>query len=210
MDALFTALRNYQIQPLGKQRKSAVLIPLIKREGTWHILYEVRSHLVSQAGTSSFPGGRVEGNESYEEAAIRETMEELNLERQHIDVIAELDYIVSERDVIHCFVGIISDVEFEEIKPNEEVAELYTLPVTYILENEPEYFEVASQVEGMAEFLQDILGYGPEYAASHHVQNIPFYQLEKYRLWGYTANLTVRFAEILKMYGFEDWEWDDE
>ncbi len=48
----------------GNRKESAVLIPLIKVDGEWHILYEVRSQLVSQAGDSSFPGGKVEPGET--------------------------------------------------------------------------------------------------------------------------------------------------
>ena len=39
----------------------------------------MRSEHISQPGEISFPGGRVEDGETFQEAAIRETCEELNL-----------------------------------------------------------------------------------------------------------------------------------
>src|SRR5690625_1817178 len=84
-------IQNYEPKIYGNRRESAVLLPLIKRDGEWHILYEVRSQIVSQAGDSSFPGGSVEDGETFKEAAIRETMEELNLHENNIQMIGEID-----------------------------------------------------------------------------------------------------------------------
>ncbi len=52
----------------------------------------------------SFPGGQVEENESFKEAAIRETIEELNILEENIEVIGELDYVVSYyNSTVHAF-----------------------------------------------------------------------------------------------------------
>lgn len=49
-------------------------------------MYEIRSQHVSQPGEVSFPGGRVEEGETYQQAAIRETVEELNIEPEQVHV----------------------------------------------------------------------------------------------------------------------------
>ena len=193
-----TAIQNYEPKIYGDIRKSAVLLPLIKRNGEWHILYEVRSQAVSQAGDSSFPGGRVEAGETFEAAAIRETMEELSLREDNIKIIGEIDYIVNHRMVIYCFVGELVDVEFEDIEPNLEVEKVYTVPVQYFLNNDPSYFEVAFDPVFDEQFLEDLESDLPSFQFSQHKECIPYYEIQGHRLWGYTANLTNRFIKIIQ------------
>ena len=58
----------------------AVLVPLVESEQGWQVLYEVRAaKLHRQPGEVCFPGGRLEGAESPEECALRETWEELGI-----------------------------------------------------------------------------------------------------------------------------------
>lgn len=191
-------MENYIPKIYGKHRRSAVLLPLIQVDGEYHVLYEVRSRHVSQPGDSSFPGGKVEADETYEEAAVRETMEELNLERDNIQVFGEMDYIVSERMIIRCFVGEIIGVNVEEIEPNLEVETVYTLPLDYLIKNKPAHFSVNLKPT----FEEDILAIqedkGYEFELIEHKHKIPYYDIEDYSLWGFTANLTERFIEIIR------------
>lgn len=39
--------KNYEAKAIGQQNKYSVLLPLVEVEGEWHILYEVRSSVVS-------------------------------------------------------------------------------------------------------------------------------------------------------------------
>ena len=124
-------------KPMDSKGKYAVLIALIENEGIWEVIYELRSKsLRSQPGEVSFPGGRVEEGETFKQAAIRETMEELNLKMDNIKVLGELDYLVSYANFsIHCFVGIISGITFDKIVPSEdEVDIIFTVPLDYFLE----------------------------------------------------------------------------
>lgn len=191
-------MENYIPKIYGKRRRSSVLLPLIQVNGKYHVLYEVRSRHVSQSGDSSFPGGKVEADETYEEAAVRETMEELNLNRENIQVFGEMDYIVSERMMIRCFVGEIIGVTVEEIEPNLEVETVYTLPLDYLIENNPSHFSVNLTPT----FEEDIIAVqedkGYEFELIEHKHKIPYYDIEKHSLWGFTANLTERFIEIIR------------
>ena len=72
-------ISNRKGRPLGIEKDFSVLLPLIKVKDELHILYEVRSkNLDTQPGEISFPGGMVENGETYKDAAVRETIEELN------------------------------------------------------------------------------------------------------------------------------------
>lgn len=191
-------IKNYDAAIYGVRKKSAVLLPLIKVDGEVHVLYEVRSQAVSQAGDSSFPGGRVEKGESFEEAAVRETMEELNLDRENIKVIGEIDYIVNQHVMIHCFVGELIDVEVSDIKPNLEVEQIYTIPLDYLLRNKPAYFKVGFDPIFEEQFLEELEREQKRYNLTNMKEKIPYYQIKTHSLWGFTANLTERFIQIIK------------
>lgn len=191
-------MKDYEPKIYGNRKESSVLIPLIQVDGEWHILYEVRSKLVSQAGDSSFPGGKVEPGETYEEAAVRETTEELNLKRENIKVHGEMDFIIGQYMIIRCFVGEITGVEISDIYPNEEVETIYSVPVQYFLDNDPTYFSVRYNPSLDKEFEKSLGENEFERKLSNHGDKIPVYEIKHHSLWGYTANLTSRFIDIIR------------
>lgn len=198
IDNIKQVIQEYQPKIYGNHKKSAVLLPLIKVADEWHVLYEVRSELVSQAGDSSFPGGRVEDGETYEEAAVRETTEELNIVKENIVVHGEIDYIASENIIIHCFVGELINLDIEDIHPNEEVEKIYTVPLNYLLENDPSYFSVQFNPILEKEFVKNQEEDEYEFKFGESSQKILYYKVANHSLWGFTANLTQRFIEIIR------------
>ena len=78
---------------IGDFDKSAVMILLVEENEEVSIVFEVRAlKLRSQPGDVCLPGGRVELNEDPKETSVRESMEELNLKREQIDIIGSMDY----------------------------------------------------------------------------------------------------------------------
>lgn len=191
------SIQAYQARPLGKQRYFAVLLPLIEVDGDIHILYEVRSKNISQPGETSFPGGAVEAGETFEQAAVRETMEELLLERHQIQLFGEIDYIVNDFAVIRCYVGKLLHVKVEEIHPNSEVDSVFTIPLRYFQDHKPIYYATEVHYKQAEDFPFHLLPQGKNYKFRRGMHHIPFYELQENRLWGFTANLTDRFIEIL-------------
>lgn len=198
LDKIKQFMKEYEPEPLGNQRDYAVLLPLIDLAGEIHVLYEVRSQTISQPGETSFPGGAVEKWETVEEAAIRETMEELNLSRENIEVYGEMDFIVNERQVIHCFVGKLLNVHPDNLIVNEEVDSVFTIPLSYLLTNEPEYHATSMRTEHDADFPFDLISNGDKFKWNRFKHYIPFYRLPGHYLWGYTANFTHRFTQMLQ------------
>lgn len=193
-------IQHYDAQALGVQRGYAVLLPLIKREGEWHVLYEVRSQHISQPGDTSFPGGRIEPGEAPKEAAIRETMEELNIKQENIKVYGEIDYIIAANRIIYCYVGEVTGIDFEDIYPNIEVERLFTIPLNHLLENGPTLYQLKFEHKDdeSKSFPFHLINKGTNYPFNEIRQKIPFYHIPDEVLWGFTANLTDRFIQIIK------------
>lgn len=191
-------IEQYDPKPIGRQREFAVFLPLIRVEGKLHILFEKRSQIVSQPGETSFPGGAVEKGETYKEAAIRETQEELNLDSDQIVVYGEIDFIATQSHIIHCFVGELVNCELETIQPNEEVELLFTVPLTYFINQHPEYHSIDLRVEHKEDFPFDLISNGSEHKWSPRKQTIPFYRIKDQFLWGFTAQFTHRFIELIQ------------
>lgn len=189
---------EYEPKALHVKREYAVLIPVIMVNGFPHILYEVRSQNISQPGDTSFPGGKVEPGESYQDAAIRETTEELQIPVDSIQVIGEMDFIVQNNSIIHSFIGEITGIDIKDIVWNEEVAEIYTVPIRYFLENEPDYYSVDMMVTHPKDFPYDRIPNGKNYKFRNARTKIAFYNLEDHYLWGFTASLTQRLISLVK------------
>lgn len=190
-------LANRSPKPLGLERTYAVLLPLVYWDQQWQILYQLRSEAISQPGEVSFPGGRVEAGESYREAAIRETVEELNISADRIDILGELDYLVFGKSMIRCFVGILQG-DWTDIVPNEEVAKLFTLPLAELKQLEPTYYQLDSIIDPESNFPFERIRGGKEYPFSHHQRLVPFYEGLPENLWGMTAQFTQRFVELVR------------
>ena len=62
---------------MGERGGSAVLVPLVRQNGEYCLLYEIRSAAVRQPGEVCFPGGKRENGETAVQCALRETREEL-------------------------------------------------------------------------------------------------------------------------------------
>ena len=83
-------------------RNAAVMIPLVRLTEPFSkssesfdlknagILFEVRSIRIGQGGEICFPGGRIEPRENPEDAAVRETAEELLVPEGNVECIAPM------------------------------------------------------------------------------------------------------------------------
>lgn len=93
---MFERLNKRIPNRIEKEKVSAVLIPLIKKDDGYHILFEVRSNKLShQPGEICFPGGKKELGETSMQTAVRETCEELLVSKSDIKFYGPLDYFLS-------------------------------------------------------------------------------------------------------------------
>ncbi len=187
-------------KPIDIKKEFAVLIPLIRKNDKWHVIYELRSQYITQPGEISFPGGRVEIGESHEEAAVRETVEELNIAEEKIEVLGELDFLVSYENItINCFLGLVSDVKLKDIKPNkDEVDHIFTVPLDFLMETDPDVYHLGMKTILSEKFPYNLIPNGREYNWRNGTRSIEFYHYNDYTIWGYTAKMTKQFIDILK------------
>lgn len=127
---------NIGFDPPPKLRDAAVLVPLVSRDDSLSVLLTQRTaHLAAHAGQISFPGGGVEeGDAAAEDTALRETEEEVGLDRRHVDVIGRLDtYVTGTGFRITPVVALIR-APFTLSPDPYEVAEVFEVPLNFILD----------------------------------------------------------------------------
>ena len=127
------------IEPDGL-RPAAVLICLIWMDEEWHLLFSQRSmDLPVHSGQISFPGGALEEGETAEDAARRETEEEVGIPRDRIEMIGRLDDVETKSGyIVSPFVG-TAPADSEYVLQPSEVVEVYEVPLSALLrEDRPE------------------------------------------------------------------------
>ncbi|MDF1736281.1 MAG: CoA pyrophosphatase [Minwuia sp.] len=118
-------------------KPAAVLVPIIDRpEGPTVLLTRRTAHLSSHAGQISFPGGRAEPEDpSPEITALRETEEEVGIDREIIEIVGRLDtYRTVTNYAVTPVVGIVRP-GFAPSPDPYEVAEVFETPLAFLLDS---------------------------------------------------------------------------
>jgi 8-oxo-dGTP pyrophosphatase MutT (NUDIX family) len=117
-------------------RPAAVLVPLVRRAGGVTVLLTQRTEdMPSHAGQVAFPGGRRQDEDADAVAtALRETEEEVGLERRFVDVIGSLDfYRTGTGYEITPVVGVVEPGFVTRADPRE-VAAVFEVPLEHFLD----------------------------------------------------------------------------
>jgi 8-oxo-dGTP pyrophosphatase MutT (NUDIX family) len=172
-------LNDEGMRPPPPLRSAAVLVPLVDRPDGFTIMLTQRSaDLRHHAGQISFPGGRVEPEDSSaQSAALREAEEEVGLPHHRVQLLGTLDtYETRTGFEIIPVVGLVTPPIALRIDANE-VAEVFEVPLAFILD--PVNHERHSRV---------YQGVRRQFYA------MPFG--ERY-IWGATAGMLVNLFEVL-------------
>ncbi|MEF1292176.1 NUDIX hydrolase, partial [Vibrio sp. M260118] len=113
-----------------KLRKASVLIGFIERENGINVLFTRRAkHLKHHPGQVSFPGGKFETSDlTLAETAIRETYEEVGIDRDKIDIFGQMPELVTiSQFTVTPFLAFISPDYQTRIDKNE-VDEAFEVP----------------------------------------------------------------------------------
>jgi 8-oxo-dGTP pyrophosphatase MutT (NUDIX family) len=160
-------------------KPAAVLIPLFWENEDLHILLTKRSEeLKHHPGQISFPGGGFEPSDgTIRQSAIRETTEELGISEEHISVVGYLENLQTISGFhVTPFVAIL-EPEFTLVINPDEVAEAFSVPLSYFLDFNNRLVRKA------------------EYKNKMHKYYI--YQYQNYTIWGVTAEIIVKLSQKL-------------
>jgi 8-oxo-dGTP pyrophosphatase MutT (NUDIX family) len=161
-------------------RAASVLLTLVERPvvGLTVLFTERAAHLKDHAGQISFPGGRIGAGETAVEAALREAHEEIGLLPKDVGVLGFLDdFLTGTGFLIKPIVGYVADGAFVATPDPLEVASVFEVPLTYIVDP-----------ANVASTLRERLGARFRTYELHH---------SGHKIWGATAAILVNFRDVI-------------
>jgi 8-oxo-dGTP pyrophosphatase MutT (NUDIX family) len=186
------------------KKKYAVLVPLVDTADGTSLLFEVRAAaLRRQPGEICFPGGRLEPGEAPESCAVRETVEELRIAPEQIDILGPGDIFISPfNSIIYPYIGRLRD--YRGTFGSGEVAEILTVPLRFFLEHPPEVYGGSIIRQLPDDFPYDRIPGGENYPWSTGPHETLFYQYGSHVIWGLTARLVSAAVLLIDRYGLAD------
>lgn len=167
---------------------AAVIIPMIKVDGEDSILFEVRSSaLPDQPGDVCLPGGIIEEGETAQEAAVRETCEELCIDKLHISEVTPAKVFHAPSITMFPFFAKINHYDFTFSE--DEVSEVFTVPLSFFENTKPEKHMVEWQRTPGEDFPYDKIVGGRNYKWRKQLQAELFYEYNGHVIWGITAKI---------------------
>lgn len=179
----------------------AVLVPLVERNGETHLLYEVRAaQMRRQPGEVCFPGGHIEGDESPECCALRETREELGIPEEAITVLGRLDFVAHRSNfIMYPILAKVDAGAVEQMTPNpEEVGETFLVPLSYLRENPPQEYRYTLTPTIPEDFPYEKVGIPRDYRWQRGGETVPVYPWEGHPIWGLTGRITRHLMRQLE------------
>lgn len=173
---------------LDHTRPAAVLIPIFEEDGLARIILTKRpATMPTHKGEIAFPGGKLEPglDADLRSAALREAHEEIGLDPASLEIVGELDHIVTvaARFALAPFVGLLA--ERPDLVPHpREVDLVFDVAIAELLEDgvfREERWDIPPDM---------IVGVGPDRA-------IHFFELTDETVWGATARILTGFLTHL-------------
>ncbi len=163
-------------------RPAAVLVPLYQVDGSWHVLFTQRTHLVeTHKGQVSFPGGRVDPDDADRVAtALREAEEEIGLRREDVTVLGQLDELLTVTQYrITPVVGTFP-WPYAFVLSEAELSAAFGVPLTWL-----------ADARNLEIQYRDPLMAGPK---------VPVYYLhyDGYTIWGATARMLLNLLDVIR------------
>ena len=161
--------------------QASVLLPLFIKDGRYWILFMRRTDTVEHhKGEVSFPGGAVDEDDcSLEYTAKRETLEEIGVREEDIEILGQLDDMttITSHFIVHPFVGVVP-FPYAFTLNKREVEHLIEIPLQFFLDySEPEPVT---------------MNYGGE------VFETPAFIYEGTVIWGATERILVNFIHLIR------------
>ncbi len=157
-------------------KKAAVMMLFMEKENSPHVILTLRTDMVStHKGQVSFPGGGFDSTDrDLLETALRETMEEVGVPPEEIEILGEFDEYISIAGFhVHVFVGAVNRPQTYTIS-RDEIERMLEVPFS-LFYNE-QYFKCEKIIHEGIEF------------------TVYFYDYDSATIWGMTARILTDFA----------------
>ena len=159
---------------------SAVLILLYLEDNEIRFFLTKRSNeLEHHKGQISLPGGTQEENEELTHTALRETQEEIGINKTSISIIGSMTplFVPVTGFMIHPFIGYSSN-KLEPTPDPSEVEAIFSVNISDLLNETNQTIEK-----------RNIRGYDVE---------VPYFKLNNYEVWGATSMILSEFRDLIK------------
>ena len=168
--------------PFSKNNSTAaaVLILLYLEDNEIHFFLTKRSNeLEHHKGQISLPGGTQEENEELTHTALRETQEEIGINKTSISIIGSMTplFVPVTGFMIHPFIGYSSN-KLEPTPAPSEVEAIFSVNISDLLNETNQTIEK-----------RNIRGYDVE---------VPYFKLNNYEVWGATSMILSEFRDLIK------------
>ena len=138
---MLTSEINPMLENYGKNKLASILV-VIYGKSPIVVMTEKPKHMKFHAGEISFPGGKLDSNDSnLLETALRETREEIGLTLRPDQVIGQLDPVITLNSgfTILPFVSVVDEIP--PLSANAEVEKIFHIPLESFLKtmaNDPD------------------------------------------------------------------------
>ena len=159
---------------------AAVLILLYQADNEIYFFLTKRTdELKHHKGQISLPGGSQEGNEKLIDTALRETQEEIGINKTSISIIGTITplFVPVTGFMIYPFIG----YSLNKLNPKPdpvEVATIFSVNISDLLNKENQTTEK-----------RNIRGYDVQ---------VPYFKLNDYQVWGATSMILSEFRDLIK------------
>jgi 8-oxo-dGTP pyrophosphatase MutT (NUDIX family) len=171
---------EHEIKPSIEPKCAAVLIPLTRFDGEWHLLYTRRGYKVeTHKGQVSFPGGACDpGEATPEQTALREAQEEIGIRPADVHLLGQLAPMITITHFrVTPVVGLVPWPYAFRVE-NAEVARVFTMPLAWLAEKSNRWeFSLPGREFGL----------------------IVYHPYDGELLWGATALMTDIFLKTLEL-----------
>ncbi len=196
---------------------SAVLIPLVPVGDEYYLLFEKRAAKIRQGGEICFPGGEIDKTDrDVVHTAVRETVEELGVNENAIEVIGKLDTLVGPmRVTVDSVVAILNIKNILELPfDKDEVEKVFMLPLSLFENKQPEKYKLHIQVHSSITdengndvelFPVKALNLPEKYHKPWNAggANVLVYRTDEGTIWGITASLIYELVRKLGENNFD-------